>query len=186
MGRGGSPFRSSQECLEDPGDTVDPDYGMVCEELSAGTLVVVRRCRGSCLESPTRGWVCDRTMMSLPLEGARKPSGVGWYSLDRLRRMAWLGPDRYHLQARRVLDDSTRARDSLTLQDRADAGAARHAGTSPQEGDTGGGGRGTGVAGPRVVFKISHVKHQRTPVMRDPELRGSRDGGGLHREEASQ
>ena len=49
------------------GDTVDPDYGMVREELSAGTSVVVRRCRGSHLESPTRGWVCDRTMMSLPL-----------------------------------------------------------------------------------------------------------------------
>jgi len=125
-----SPFRPTPDGLEGPGDTVDPDYGMVREELSARTSVVVRRCRGSYLESPTRGWVCDRTMMSLPLEGARKPSGVGWYSLDRLRRMAWLGPDRYHLQARRVLDDSTRARDSLTLQDRADAGAVRHAGTS--------------------------------------------------------
>jgi hypothetical protein len=72
-GVGVPPFRSSQECLEDPGDTVDPDYGMVWEELSAGTLVVVRPCRGSCLESPTGGWVCDRTVRSSPLAGAPKP-----------------------------------------------------------------------------------------------------------------
>ena len=146
-GVGAPPFRSSQECLEGPGDTVDPDYGMVREELSAGTLVVVRRCRGSCLESPTRGWVCDRTMMSLPLAGAPKPL---W------SRLAFC-----YLQARRVLDDPTRARDSFTLQDRADAGAARHAGTSSGPGsvrDTGGGCRGIGVKEEsRVVFKINPV-----------------------------